>query len=527
LVTDDIHIILTDDPNEVAGRIQSVYALDLETHHPHDPLDPFISEVVQLQIAVSDDTCYVIQHPESLESLFDVLRDPSRLCLMHNACFDLKFLKHHFNCSIDNVWDTFLAAKILGKRRASLSHLARELGFELQPIVYDRVRIGALHAALLFPIWRTQRERIEETDQSQVLALEHAAIPATVDLELSGIYLDAEELKKVLTRWKEKRDQLRSELSLELSDGPGQLQFDGTVVGRVNINSPKQLREALQRRGIKLSSTSATALRAELRKKHHPILERLLEYRIANKIVTHYGQSLIRAVHRKTNRVHPTYWQIGALSGRYACSAPNLQTIPTDPEFRHCFHAEPGRVFVIADYEQQELRILAQLSRDRAMIDGLKEDIHSYTAEHFNLSRKAAKNLNYGLLYGLGPESLAIALEIKPEDAIQLIAEFFDLFSGVKSYFSNALAETTRTGYVTTLSGRRIELEKSDARFERWVRNVPVQGSGADMLKLALGDMVKPLNALDAHIVLILHDEVIVEAPSEVVDDVVEIVGSR
>jgi DNA polymerase I-like protein with 3'-5' exonuclease and polymerase domains len=229
-----------------------------------------------------------------------------------------------------------------------------------------------------------------------------------------------------------------------------------------------------------------------------------------------------------TGRLHPDFRQIGASGGRMSCSDPNLQQIPNTPEYRTCFRAPAGRKLVIADYSQIELRILADWSQDAALVKALVsgEDLHCATASQMlgvpigevsKEQRAAAKQLNYGLMYGLGPQGLAARIECSNEEAEDLIRKYFAAYKGVAEWLREAADRAIQDRVSRTRSGRMISFsfDAADrvqvAAMERFGKNAPIQGSSADIIKRALIRLYEPLKPLGAKTVNCVHDEVVVE----------------
>ncbi|MBR4869093.1 MAG: DNA polymerase I, partial [Clostridia bacterium] len=319
-----------------------------------------------------------------------------------------------------------------------------------------------------------------------------------------------------------------------------------------NLNSPKQLGEALF---VKLGlpakkktksgfSTSAEVL--EELKYQHPAVEQLLEYRQLAKLKSTYVDGLL-AVRGDDGRVHTTFNQTETRTGRISSSEPNLQNIPVrrenGRELRRFFTAGEGKVLVDADYSQIELRVLAHMANDEAMIQTFKSggDIHTATAAKISglppelvtpLMRSRAKAVNFGIVYGIGAYSLSQDLNISFGEAKQYINSYMTTYAGVADYMKQVVETAKENGYVTTLMGRRRwlpELKASNAITrsfgERVARNMPVQGTSADIIKVAMIRVARRLDQenLQAKLILQVHDELIVEAPETESDRVLTI----
>jgi DNA polymerase-1 len=318
-----------------------------------------------------------------------------------------------------------------------------------------------------------------------------------------------------------------------------------------NIQSPPQLRTVLfeklklSTRGVRRGKTGLSTDVDVLRRlaKQHPLPERILEYRALSKLMSTYVDALPRLVSPETGRVHTCFHQAVAATGRLSSSDPNLQNIPVRGEegrrIRAAFTAPPGRCLVSADYSQIELRILAHLSGDAALVDAFlrDEDIHARTAAEVfgglggltEEKRRAAKAINFGIIYGMGPARLARELEIPHDEAVGYIAEYFSRYPGVRAYVGETVAGARRLGYVQTLLNRRRYLPEIGAldgaarQFaERTAVNTPIQGSAADLIKVAMQRVDRRLrqDRLDAGMVLQVHDELVFECADAVADAV-------
>jgi DNA polymerase-1 len=314
-----------------------------------------------------------------------------------------------------------------------------------------------------------------------------------------------------------------------------------------NINSPPQLAEILfdklnlapsAKRGRGRSRSTAADILTELALVHE-LPRKVLEYRELAKLKSTYVDALPPLIEPGTGRLHTRFSQTGAATGRLSSSEPNLQNIPVRTEMsrqiRAAFVAEPGRTLLSADYSQIELRILAHFSEDRVLVEAFRtgQDIHSRTAQEvFGVGpmaqtsehRRAAKVINFGIIYGLSPFGLAQNLQIDQKEAAKFIAAYFERYSGVKEYLDRCLEEVRSCGFTSTLFGRRRPIpEISSPQFnlrglaERTALNTPLQGTAADLIKLAMVRIQHELEArhLRSRMILQVHDELLFEAPPE------------
>jgi len=320
--------------------------------------------------------------------------------------------------------------------------------------------------------------------------------------------------------------------------------------GEFNVNSPQQLAEILfdkmnlatsARRGRARARSTAADVLTELGLVHE-LPRKVIEYRELTKLKGTYVDALPRLIAPGTGRLHTRLSQTVAATGRLSSSDPNLQNIPirTDlgRQIRAAFIAEPGWSLLSADYSQIELRILAHFSEDPVLVEAFRtgQDIHSRTAQEiFGVGpmaqtaehRRAAKVINFGIIYGLSPFGLAQQLGIDQREAARFIASYFERYRGVKQYLDRSLDEVRRTGFTRTLFGRRRpipEIASPQVNLrglaERTALNTPLQGTAADLIKLAMIVIDRQLAAegLRSRMILQVHDELLFEAPPEELD---------
>jgi DNA polymerase-1 len=314
-----------------------------------------------------------------------------------------------------------------------------------------------------------------------------------------------------------------------------------------NVNSPVQLAEILfdklnlqppGRRGKgKMRSTAADVL--EEMANQHPLPAKIIEYREVAKLKSTYVDALPKLIHQQTGRLHTSYSQTGTATGRLSSSDPNLQNIPIRTELgraiRAAFVAEEGKVLLSADYSQIELRVMAHISNDPVLVEAFRngEDIHARTAQEvFGVGplaqtpdhRRAAKAINFGIIYGLSAFGLAKQLGIEQREAAQFIAAYFARYRGVKEYLDNVLVETRKSGMAKTLFGRIRPIPEITATqmqlrsfAERTALNSPLQGTAADLIKMAMIAIDDRLREkkLGARMILQVHDELLFEVPAK------------
>jgi DNA polymerase-1 len=363
--------------------------------------------------------------------------------------------------------------------------------------------------------------------------LELPLIDVLVELEYNGIKVDVERLAELSRRYGERLEAIEREI-YELAGHP------------FNIASPRQLQEVLfteqklpvTKRTAKTGpSTDADVLEDLARQ--HPLPAKILAYRQYAKLKGTYVDALPQMVHPVTGRVHASFHQAVAATGRLSSSDPNLQNIPirTDEgrEIRSAFvPGEPDWVLLAADYSQIELRVLAHFSRDPRMLEAFArdEDIHARVASQVSgvpleavtpQMRRVAKTVNFGIIYGQSPFGLARVLGIDQEEAARFIDSYFAGYPGIEQFLSKVLADCRKNGYVGTILGRRRairEIRENPGRqrnlAERTAVNTVIQGSAADLIKLAMIAISRRLRRekLPARMLLQIHDELIFEVPS-------------
>lgn len=532
-----------------------VLALDTET----TGLDPYTSELLLLQIG-SYKQIYVIECQKvDVSPLKQILEDPAWLVIAHNAKFDFKMLKQRAGISLANMFDTYLAERLLTAgipdARASLAVVAKKYlnvtlhkevrkGFinkgVTQTFSPDELRYAAYDVVILHEIFEKQFTLLKKYDLLRVARLEFVTIKPVADMELAGCKVDVPKWRGIMDEVTAKRDALEKELSKILSKFDSQLSMFGAT--SFNLNSPIQLKEAFSKLGVSLEDTNEASLK--MHENEHPAVKLLLEYRGHEKILSAYGESFLAHINPVTGRIHSDFEQYGADTGRFSCRNPNIQQIPATSEFRHCIVAEPGYKLVVADYSQVELRILADLSQDPGFMEAFLSDgdLHALTASRMfgvpleevsKQRRKQAKSINFGLAYGRGAASLAVQLEVDKDEAEKLIEQYFKAYQGVKKWLEHSAKTAVDKLCTTTVTGRRRVYQlppKNDPNYkkerssvERKGKNTPIQGTSADITKYALIFVHNGLKGLDAKMVNCVHDEIVVEAREEIADQVAKI----
>ena len=488
----------------------------------------------------------------------------------HNLKFDWSFMAAQFGVRMQRVYDTMLVEKLIhnGSRvSASLLNTAARYGIEVtkearnwfidldqRPLEWNAplpaAQLRYIEQDIIVPhrVIEAQRDAIDSQGLQRVVDLENAALPAIASIEVNGLLVDTARWRSILEAKMARKEALEAEIKAVLSSAladkaeaniAGQL-FSVRPDIKVNLGSRDQLIAALKCLGVRVYDTKAETL--EEVKDKHEVVAKLLAWKELEKFISAFGESVLSKV-ESDGRIHATFDQLGAVSGRIICRDPNLQQIPksnnADEDLRSCFIAPPDHVFLVADLSNIELRILAEASGDATMLRFFAEgkDLHAETARlMFKLgpdvdtkkhlingvkARDIAKTINFGIAYGMGPGSLAARIGVSPDEAKKLLSTYKETYRGVVTYLDQASHTAIQQRYVASLSGRRrtflaetLQDPQTRGEAERSARNHPIQGTNADILKVALS-MLNAYLPRDARIVLTVHDEVVCEVPVE------------
>ena len=401
----------------------------------------------------------------------------------------------------------------------------RELGEELdkeqqkadwsEELTDEMLTYAAKDAKVLPPLQEKLAAKVEDADLKRVMEIEHRALPAITWMTNAGVPFNVEGWRRHLEQVEEEKNRLGFELKKLSPEHPEGKEW--------NWNSWQQILKAFGLLGVDLPNTQEETLS----RCDHPLARALLQYRKTTKVLSTYGPSLLEKV--EDGRMYASWWQIGAGTGRMACSKPNLQNLP--PEARRHVQAPEGRVLVKADYSQIELRIAAKISADERMLKTFTErqDIHTITARSITgkeqvskEDRKLAKAVNFGLLYGMGPAGLrhyargSYGVEMTSEEAERYWRGFFETYPRLKAWHDREYRELKKGSTETrTLTGRRrTGVTKLTERL-----NSPVQGTGADGLKLGLAYLWERKDECPGAVpILAVHDEIVVECDEKDVE---------
>jgi DNA polymerase I-like protein with 3'-5' exonuclease and polymerase domains len=532
---------------------QPALGLDTET----TDLDPFTSRLRLIQLAAPDKVFIVdldaFQNgnpakSETLAPLRQLLEAQRPIKIAHNAKFDAKFIKHNLGVDLGGLFDTLLASQLVGAgdieerhglEAVSIRYLSEAVDkterlsnwdFELSEA---QLEYAARDAAVLLPLREKLIERLKSESLVKVAQLEFECVMTVVDIELAGFFMHKdrwlEQLGIVEKRREELAEQLQSVLAVESSQGT---LFGGPQREDINLDSHQQLTQALNRLGIPVPDSTRNWKMQPLAAQY-PVIATLLEYRTVQKALTSYGENMIELINPVTKRLHADFRQIGAPTGRFACTNPNIQQVPHAVEYRRCFSGYPqNRRLVIADYSQIELRILAEFSGDQGFIQAFNSgaDLHRVTASQvFNVGvdqvtkeqRDFAKRLNFGVVYGIGAQRFGLMTGLSQSEAENMLRRYFASYRQLDSYLREAANRAVNDRQARTASGRlvRFRYDENDRQqismTQRNGKNTPIQGTSADILKRALRLLKDELKDSSARIVNIIHDEVVVEADAD------------
>ena len=464
--------------------------------------------------------------------------------IAHNAKFDAKWVRHHLGCELGKTFDTYLASVLISAgdsdRRHSLADVAQFFaGIELDKseqvsdwsaseLSPSQIEYAARDAAVMIPLREQVAERMKNDGLERVAELEFDCVAPIAEMELTGIYLDQSRWREQLEKVKSEQAKAADELQDMLSAGVAQ----ATLFGRaeINLDSHQQVTDALRNLGVPVPDTTR-AWQLQPLAEQYPVVNKLLEYRAAHKAMTSFGENILEFIEPTTGRIHADFRQIGAPTGRFSCSNPNLQQIPHEQAYRRCFRAEEDKKLIIADYSQIELRILADRSSDKNFIDAFASgiDFHAATAAQiFKVQpdqvttdqRSFAKRLNFGIVYGVGAQRFALMTGLSQSDAENTMRSYFATFRQLDSYLRDSGAAVISERTARTAAGRllRLRFDENDrqqiASAKRYGVNMPIQGTSADILKRALRLLHDSLAGSTGKLVNIVHDEIIVECDS-------------
>ena len=388
---------------------------------------------------------------------------------------------------------------------------------------------NCIYAYVIYELYGKLSKKLEEINAVDLFKqIEMPLVEVLASMQYEGMYLDKEELLDYGKKLQEKIQLLTEQIHQMCEE-------------EFNINSTKQLGEVLFEKlklpvGKKTKSGYSTDVDVlEKLRDTHPVIEKILEYRQLMKLNSTYVEGLIPYINKKTKRIHSSFHQTVTATGRISSTDPNLQNIPTRIELgkklRKVFKPEKDRIYIDADYSQIELRILAHISNDENMIHAFKqnEDIHKQAASKvFNIpidevtkeERSRAKAVNFGIVYGISEFGLGEQIGVSRKEAKNYIEQYLDKYSGIKDFMEEITAKAKEQGYVETLFNRRRyvpELNSNNYMVRQFgsrvAMNTPIQGTAADIMKIAMIQVYKKLKEknLKSKLILQVHDELLIE----------------
>ncbi|MFC1915953.1 DNA polymerase I [Chloroflexota bacterium] len=560
----DYHIVNTSAAlDELVNRLSAVksFAFDLET----TSLNAMSAQLVGLSFSPAQGEAYYIpvghvgweqleQLPllQVIDRIKSPLADANLAKLAHNGKYDMTVLAE-YGVTVNNLtFDTMVAAYLLGEKFLSLKTLAfSKLNVEMTPIS-DLIGTGAKQLLMSqVEVKEAANYACADADFTKQLAellstelhqqelwqlfseVEMPLVPVLLRMERNGIALDTELLRDMSHRLGKQLIKLETEI----------FSYSGH---QFNINSPQQLGVVLfeelklpSGRKTKSGYSTEASILEGLNKPEYPIIGHILEYRQLTKLKSTYVDALPSLMNPKTGRVHTSFNQTRTATGRLSSSEPNLQNIPVRGEvgkqIRQAFVAPSDSCLLAGDYSQIDLRALAHLSQDPGLLSAFQqdEDIHAATAAQLSGvdtsqvtadMRRLAKTVNFGVIYGMSEYGLEQATELSREEAAQFIAAYFEKYPKVKQYLESTKEQARKTGYVQTILGRRRfipEINSSNRQVreaaERMAINMPVQGTSADIIKVAMINLYREMDKrhLKSKLLLQVHDELIFEVPDE------------
>ncbi len=497
---------------------------------------------------------------DAVSILMPVLQDPAIAKIGHNLKYDMLLLRQEGIHVRGMLYDTMVASYLLNPSKhdhslqdAAVEHLAhkkrpfaevlgKRASFAEVPIE-EATQYAAEDAELAMELKDILFDKLQSAGLERIyFEIEMPLIYTLADMEEAGIKIN-----------RERTEELSKELDRELEDLQSKIYI--LAGSTFNINSPRQIGKVLfDDLGLKPMKKTKTGFSTSIDvleelSKSHELPREILNYRSFYKLKTTYTDALPKLINPRTGRIHTSFNQTVTSTGRLSSSDPNLQNIPIRGEWgtkiREIFIADEGHVLVSADYSQIELRILAHMSEDESLINAFKNgiDIHARTASEIfgapldavtSDMRRAAKVVNFGIVYGMSAYGLSEALSITPKEAAFYIENYFNKHAGVRRFMEHTIQTARQNSYVTTLLGRIRPLPEINStnvairqQAERLAINTPIQGTAADLIKIAMVRISKALRArnLSARMLLQIHDELLFEVPENEINETLELIS--
>lgn len=523
--------------------------IDIET----TGLDPYRANIVSVQIAngVDNKVDILDVRQDNFQEFFNVLATYKGLMYFQNGKFDLKFFAANYGFLYpEDLYDTLIAERLIdggrhlkgfGLEKLAKKYLDLELSKDIRKeftlplfsgldLTDAQIRYGALDAWVLPRIAEAQKRFLDEAVPQRILDLEFGIVPVVAKAELKGFILDREAWTKIY-----EEEEIRcQELAIKLRELAGH---------NFNPNSTQQVKRIMGDLGIELpvlkgKETTSGELIALI---GHPFTDTLVEYRQAAKRVSTYGEEFLQNINPVSGRVHPTFDQLGTDTGRFSSKEPNFQNIPKrkgGEKFRKCFIAPEGKMIISADFTGQEIMVMAEASRDPALIqiylDG--RDRHTFTAsvlygvdydEVTGDQRRTAKDFNFGVSYGGTAFTIARKVRLPEREVEGHLKQYWSVYSELKKWTRRTGLQAWSRGYSETFWGRRRYYDTDNLRKDAVMRqgtNHRIQGTAADMTKLAILEIDQFLRGHNSSAFMnnFVHDEVELETPELWAEDVAE-----
>lgn len=492
----------------IKAYYDSVVALDLEIlgadpkqlHRPR-------GEFGCLSICPDGKTVYVVRKASDIPEALKRVRDG--LWTFHNAGFDIRHLRRWAEIvprPAEKFWDTLIMERLLwsgyyddfGLDDLSRRYLQTRMGKDIRTKFYkateldsEMIEYAAFDALQTWKIQEAQKKEIKFQPGAYKTWKEIDCPAFWAVLDLKGFMLDERQWIALAEENENKAQELREKLGF-------------------NPASWKQTQRALSAVGIHVDSTAEDVLKPY--EESIPLVADILKYREAVKLSGTYGKDVVKYFLEEDNRIYCNYDVTKAKTGRMAADDPNMQQIPKDKRYRACFIAAKGNVLLIADYNQQEPRLTAQRTLDPALLQVFINggDSHQAVADAIRRPRKIGKAINLGLVYGLTAWGLAEKTGITEHEADSLLRQYFFTFQGVERWMQEERRVAAERGYVETMGGRRMWLNLYSRQWLNHAVNTPIQGSAADVTKIALAELHKRYGK-DLPIVAVVHDELVAE----------------
>ncbi|MDL2228472.1 DNA polymerase I [Odoribacter sp. OttesenSCG-928-L07] len=568
--------ILLKDEKEIDDFVEKLknikaFAFDVET----TGLDPNNCELVGFSISFEKHKAYYISCPDNFDETHKIVskfkmffENPDILIIGQNLKFDFLVLKWYDITVKSKIFDTMIAHYLINQdAKHNMDYLAQVyLNYNPVPIedligkrnanqsnmrnveIETLKEYAAEDADVTYQLYLIFKEELKKTNNVKIFEdIEMPLVKVLTDMEFEGVRIDTDALKS----FSEQLETQIHKLVEEIYDYAGEI---------FNINSPKQLGEILFDKlqiaqKPKKTKTGQYSTGEDILSKLrfiHPIVDDILNYRSLTKLKSTYVEPLPLLINPRTGRVHTTYNQAVVATGRLSSNNPNLQNIPirseNGKEIRKAFVPRNNNyVLLSADYSQIELRVIAHISGDQNMIEAFKEgkDIHAATAakvfavpenEVTSDMRRIAKVVNFGIIYGMSPFGLSEELNIPRKKAAEIIEQYFINFPGIKQYMENSVAFAREHGYIETILGRRRLVKDINSRnnvtrnyAERFAINAPIQGSSADMIKIAMISIEEEIvrRELKSRMILQVHDELVFDTHESEIEQLSKLVEEK